>query len=265
MSEAGRAGVAGAGIVRSLLAVMGLVALAWSFSVIPPFRSEVTVVDVARAVLAGERFKPDVLAAIETQADVERVPGLRPSVLSRSAIIRLRLAEIAMAGNEAQLKQKRLGSLGRIVDSALSNVPGDSFLWLARFWLASVRDGAAADNLPSLRRSYELGPNEGWIGAKRDAVATGMFSELPADLADQSLSEFASLVRSGFISAATDIAARAPVPLRRQLFARLAELDNDHRGVFARAFYARELDEVPVPGFPPPIPHMQLPILPPDL
>lgn len=250
--------------VRALLAAAGIASLAWCVAVIPALRSEPTVVEVANAVLAGETFKPDVLARIDAQAPLDGELSIRPSLLSRYAIIRLRLADIAMAGNDAALKQAEMRALDGIVDRALSDVPGDAFLWAARFWIASVR-GASADGLLSLSRSYDLGPNEGWIGTKRDAAALASYSALPADLAERAIAEFVSLVRWGFVAQATEIAAGAPVQLRRVLFSRLIAVDDEQRGAFARVFYMRELDEVPVPGFPPPTPHMNLPVLPPDL
>ena len=56
-------------------------------------------------------------------------------------------------------------------------------------------------DLTLLRMSYWSGPNEAWIAVRRNSLALGVFPSLPGDLAEQALSEFVGLVRSGLYSA----------------------------------------------------------------
>jgi hypothetical protein len=253
-----------ANAARFGLAIIGALAVAWAFAVFPVFRSESVIVDVARAVIVGEAFKPDVLAAVEARTETEGGARLRSSVLAKAAAIRLRRAEDAIRTGNTEVTDQRLDSLARGVDETLQNAPDDPFIWLVRFWLDSTRNGLRSDNLPFLRMSYELGPYEGWIALKRERIALAAFAALPQDLAERAISEFVRLVKWGLVSEAAEIAAGPGLPLREILFPRLKDLSYDQRHAFANAVYGRELDDVPVPGIAPPTPQIPMPILPPN-
>ena len=158
-------------IARVFLAIAGLMAMAWAFAVFPVFWSENVVVDVGRAVIGGEAFKPDVLAAVAALTETNSGSVVRPSVLGKAAAIRVRQAEDAIRAGDPKLISQRLESLTRMVQETLRNAPSDSFLWLVWFWLDTTRNGLRSDSLPFLRMSYDLGPYEGWIAAKRDRVS----------------------------------------------------------------------------------------------
>jgi hypothetical protein len=253
-----------ANAARFGLAITGATAMAWAFAVFPMFSSENVIVDVARAVITGEVFKPDVLAAVEARTEIDGRARLRSSVLGKAVVIRLRRAEDAIRAGNIEVTDQRFDSLARSVDEALQNAPDDPLIWLVRFWLDSTRNGLRSDNLSFLRTSYELGPYEGWIALKRDRIALAAFAALPNDLAERAISEFVELVKWGLVPEAAEIAAGPGLPLRGILFPRLRGLSYDQRRVFADAIYGRELDDVPVPGIAPPAPQIPMPILPPD-
>jgi|SRR5579862_1610809 len=251
-------------IARLILALAGVLAMAWAIAVFPVFWSENAIVDVARAIFAGEVFKPDVLAAVDAPTETGSSSTLRSAVLGKVAEIRLRQAENALRAGDPEVIKPKLESLTRIVQESLRNAPDDPFLWLVWFWLDSSRNGVQPNNLRFLRTSYELGPYEGWIAAKRNPVALAFFSTLPNDLAEGAVSEFVGLVRWGLVPEASAIAAGPGRPLRSILFPRLADLDYEQRRAFANTIYGRELDDVPVPGIAPPPPPVTKPVMPPD-
>ena len=251
----------GSTITRLILAIAGTMTMAWAIVVISALLSERVIVDVAGAVAAGEAFKPEVLAAVD--ARTESGSRLRSSVLGKAAVIRLRRAENATSSGDPDLLDQRLESLAQIVDEAFQNAPADPFLWLVRFWLDTTRNGLGPDNLRFLRMSYELGPYEGWIAAKRNRFALAAFPALPSDLRELAISEFVGLVRWDFVPEASAIAAGTAPPLRSILFARLKDLSYEKRSAFANAIYRRELDDVPVPGIDPPTPG-PMPVFPPN-
>jgi hypothetical protein len=251
-------------VTRLILAIAGLMAMAWACAVFPVFWSENSIVDVARAVIAGEVFKPDVLAAVDALSEAKGGSTIRSSVLGKAAVIRVRQTEDAIRAGAPELINQRLDSLARIVNRTFRNAPDDPFLWLVQFWLDSTRNGLRPESLRFLRMSYDLGPYEGWIAAKRNGFALAAFPDLPSDLAERAISEFVGLVRWGMVADAAAIAAATPAPLRRILFSRLQDVDYPQRRTFANAIYARELDDVPVPGIAPPAPPVQKPVMPPD-
>jgi hypothetical protein len=251
-------------IARLFLAIAGLMAMAWAFAVFPVFWSQNIIVDVGTAVLAGEAFKPDVLAAVAALTQTNSKTKVRPSVLGKAAAIRVRQAEDAMRAGDPQVTDQRLESLTRSVDEAARNAPSDPFLWLVWFWLDSTRNGLRPENLAFLRMSYDLGPYEGWIAVKRNGLALAAFAALPNDLAERAIAEFVGLVRWGLVAEASAIAAGTPPQLRTILFARLKDLNYEQRRAFAGAIYGREVDDVPVPGIAPPTPPIRTPVMPPD-
>jgi hypothetical protein len=251
-------------IARFILVTAGAAAMAWPVIAFPVFWRENVIVDVARAVFAGEAFKPEVLAAVEARTETDSGSMLRSSVLGKAAVIRLRQAEDAIRTGSPELVDQRLESLAQILRETFRNAPDDPFLWLTQFWLDTTRNGLRPDNLRFLKMSYDLGPYEGWIAVKRDRIALTAFPALPNDLAERAISEFVGLVRWGLVVEAADIAAGPALPLRNVLFPRLKDLDYEQRRAFAGVIYGRELDDVPIPGIAPPTPQIPMPVVPPD-
>ncbi len=249
---------------RLILAITGAMAMAWALAVSPVFWSENVIVDVGRAVLRGEAFKPDVLAAVAALTETSSGSRVRSSVLGEVAAIRVRQAEDAIRAGGPELINQSLESLTRIVDETFQNAPNDPFLWLIWYGVDTTRNGLRPNNLRLLRMSYDLGPYEGWIALKRNPIALAAFSALPNDLAERAISEFVGLVRWGLVADASAIAAGTAPQLRSILFARLKDLNYEQRRAFAGAIYGRELDDVPVPGIAPPTLESPKPVMPPD-
>ena len=169
-----------------------------------------------------------------------------------------------MQSGDGRVIDEKLDALAAGVDGALQNAPDASFVWLVRFWLGVTTAGINDDNLRSLRESYLLGPYEGWISIKRNRLAVAAYAALPPDLAERAVAEFAGLVRWGLVAPASEVAAAAPAAVREVLFQRLGSVPIEQRRAFADVFYGQELDDVSVPGVPPPVPQIPIPALPPD-
>ena len=141
-------------IARLILAIAGVLAMAWAVAVIPVILSENAIVDVARAIIDGEAFKAEVLAAVLARTETNGDSGLRSSVLSKAAMIRLRQADDAIRAGNLELVKQKLESLTRTVQEALRN---------ARTISGSFGSGSippqwlATDNLAFLQMSYDLG------------------------------------------------------------------------------------------------------------
>ena len=258
-----RSPIARSTAARIFLAMVGLSAMAWAVTVIPRLSFERDIVTVGKAVESGETFKPEVLVAVDARVKNENASMLRPSALGKAALISLRLAELAVRTGDTDRVNRSLESLSEIIDKSLQSAPHDSFLWLARFWLRNTRSGFLPEQLRDLKMSYELGPYEGWIAARRDGLALAVFSSLSKDLADRAISEFVELVRWGLVTDAANIAAGPGKPLRALLFPRLKDLSHDQRRPFAQLLYRRDLDDVLVPGIEPPSERIPMPVLPP--
>src|SRR5580704_2524481 len=115
---------------RLIMAVAGLSTVAWVVVVFPVLWSQRAVAEVAGAVIAGEAFKPDVLAAVVARSDGFAGPP-RAALMGKVAVIRLRQAEDAGRAGDAERLDRSLESLSTAIDAALGGAPQDPFLWLA--------------------------------------------------------------------------------------------------------------------------------------
>jgi hypothetical protein len=233
---------------RILIAACGICAIAWSAYAIPVYRAEDVFANPALHILGGDQFTPEQLDALTRQIEAAPAASLRPTALSDIAIIRLRLAEVAVQSGNAPLAAVAFDKLKAAVAVALDRAPTNSFMWLTDYWSRSVRSGNPADGLKSLAMSYGEGPNEGWIAVRRNPLALSAFPSLPDQLADQALNEFARLVSSGFYGDAANTLAGAGWPIHDKLLARLTQVSEGARRRFAKALEAKDLDGVTVPG-----------------
>ena len=204
---------------RIFIAILGICAIAWGSNAILAYYAYAALADTARQIFSGDRFSAAQLIAMKHQ--LEAAPARPPYALALSdvVIIRLLLLEEELKANR-QPAMPDIVELQMVVSEALAQSPTNSFLWLTSFWLMLPRVELADDNANLLRMSYWFGPNEAWIAVRRNPLALGAFRSLPSDLAEQALSEFVGLVRSGLYAAASDILAGPGWATREQLLGR---------------------------------------------
>jgi hypothetical protein len=232
--------------VRAAFVVVGLGAIAWASNVLPVFWSERNLHAIARHIVAGERYSPDVMAQIDARiADGAFIA--QPSALEDVAIIRQREAETALNGG-GQGADAAVAALGVAIDRALAAVPTSSFLWLMRFWALNHADGFYPENLANLEESYATGPYEGWIAIERCRLAVAVFPDLPNELSDAAVADFVGLVRSGLFSQAADILAGPGVPFKAVLLEALKPVSLSTRLRFSQTLIGRDLGDFIVPG-----------------
>lgn len=198
-SEGGRAPpshVAG-WIARCFLATIALCSIAWGMNCLPIFLDQTRLGAVTDLILRNVPLSDAELDALgpllERAAERQECA---PAIDRSSAIIRLRLAENALAPGRDGLLDTRLSELDRAVRKSLGCAPSDPYLWLVLFWLRNTREGYSQSNLDLLRMSYRLGPNEAWIVTKRNHIALAMLDALPPDLSAEAIAEFSRLVKS---------------------------------------------------------------------
>jgi hypothetical protein len=234
-------------IVRVGLIVFGAATVAWGLAVFPVFWRESPIEGVAKRIAFGDSFKVEVLASqLAAVEGAETSPYCRPAGIRSSALIRLRLAELALATDDRGLIDSGIEAARQSIRDALSCSPADPFLWMSLYWVDSVRNGAHPD-LRYLRMSYRLGPNEGWIAVTRNRIAFALFSQLPPDMADDVIHEFAGLVETGEYDTVVQIFTGPAWPVRDLILPHLAQVSFEHRSAFAKAVYAAGYD-VAVPG-----------------
>jgi len=238
-------GVPRSGVIAARVSLISIAAAAfiWTIIVFPKFWSETSVVEAASHIINGEVYKPQGMEVLE--ADIGRNQNsLRPSILSKVAIIRLRLAEEAISSGNQQLINRRTKAADEAVNEALWNTPSESFQWLVLFWLKKTNDGFEPAILRYLQMSYALDPRAAWIAVKRGPVALSVYPQLPTNLADGVIAEFLGLVRSQLYNEASEIVAGTARPVRNVLLASLDDLKPPDRLPLDRILYEKNLSDM---------------------
>ena len=258
-------------LVRVFVVALGSVAVIWGLVTLPIFWQQSGLERIAQSITRGETYPRDALAGVLPLVETtEKATLCDPASLRGAAIIRFRLAEIGRTENAKETS----GTIQAATDSvvkALSCSPSDAFLWLALYWLKSAQHGFSPEDLKYLRLSYQLGPNEGWIAAKRNGVTFAMLQQLPSearaqlaapsspfrcdggpcrpsDFSEIAINEFAGLVRSGMYEEAAEVFAGPAWPERELILPHLASLPEADRRRFSDALARLGHDDVNVPG-----------------
>lgn len=234
--------------------VLGCYAAIWAVLTLPLLPQAAVIERTGAAVKAGEAYRPDDLAKLmPAMAAADDSGFCRPASVQAVVVIRLRVLELAFAGETSTPVDTEMAALRRSLRVALACSPTDGFLWMVDFWLANTENGFSPENLALLRLSYRYAPNEGWIALKRNRLALALYDQLPADLQRQVLAEFADLLASGFVDDAVKIIEGPGWLHRGQLLPRLADVSEGYRAAFARALYDDGYD-AEVPGIEKPEP-----------
>ncbi|UGY21727.1 hypothetical protein [Bradyrhizobium septentrionale] len=224
---------AGVWLARGLLAAAACSSVAWGATTLPDFVDQ-TRLDGARDVIL--RNVPISDAELDALGPALARAAARsdcmPAIDRSTAVIRLRLAENALASGDRV--DARMGELDAAIHKSLGCAPADPYLWLVLFWLRNIRQGLTDANFDLLRMSYRLGPNEGWIVVKRSAMALAMFDALPPDLSGAVVAEFARLVKTELYTEAIDLLKGPGWAHREKLLAGLATVPKRNVDILTR-------------------------------
>jgi hypothetical protein len=232
--------------LRCLTISLALISIGWAASALPIFWRQSALSQTSKSIIAGTPFKPALLAAMSGGVALQAADLRKPSVLADVAIFQLRVLEVAIEEGQPNIDDQMV-TLNRTIRKSLANSPSDAFLWLVLFWLENTQNGFDAENFKFLRMSYLTGPNEGWVAVKRNRLAIALFHQLPKQVAEDAIDEFARLVDSRFTDEAAEILVGPGWRIRERLLSRLAGVDQINREDFARAVYKLGYDVV-VPG-----------------
>jgi hypothetical protein len=233
---------------RILVCSFAILAIAWVFFVAPVFWRQSPVENIARHIIAEDSFKTESLKSIKsTYFDLESLQWARASVRSAAAVINLRLLELAITRSDLKNLDNLMLETDGMIRQSLASAPADPFLWAVLFWLENTRRGFNRDRLDYLKMSYLIGPNEGWIGVKRNRFSLAIYPSLTPDIAENAVREFAHLVESNYFGATADILEGPGWPIRDVLLSGMKEVDDVSRQTFAQVIYRRGLD-LSVPG-----------------
>jgi hypothetical protein len=233
---------------RTLTIFLGCIGVAWGLTTFPIFKRNADIDDVASRIIRRFVFRPQSLVdQVPTLEAIENEPYCEPRALRSDAVIRLRIAENALTNADVDRLDANMTAARAAIRKSLSCSPTDSYLWLSLFWVNAISEGFRPSDFALLRKSYEEGPNEGWIMVTRNHLALADFPSLPPDLADRALTEFSELLQPEFVDAAADNFVGPGWPIHALLLDRIKNAPESERSTFARMLEAKGYD-VEVPG-----------------
>ena len=233
---------------RIFMSVVGCWAVAWGALVFPVFWQQSSIERIARHIVDGDPFRVELLTDLIPSVEAaEQMQYCRPVVRQAAALIWLRIVEQTIAAGERKLVDSHMDSLRQSVVRSLECSPADSFLWVALFWIESRQNGFRSRYASYLDMSYHFGPNEGWVGLKRNRIAFSVLEGLPPDLREAAVKEFVMLLDSGFVRETATVFLGPAWPVRNTLLPRLTRVMEGRRKAFANLLHT-EGYEVDVPG-----------------
>jgi hypothetical protein len=234
-------------VVRAFVVIFGAACVFWGAVTIPVFWRDMAIQTTSGFILQGHRYSTSALDSIVAQYDPGISSFCRAPTLRGIALVRFSLVENALVDGDRARIDQRLTDLNHSVVNLFACDPTGSFFWLAYYWGNLSTDGYRPEYLKFLRMSYQQGPTEGWIATKRSRLALAIYPELPPDLAERAITEFAGIVASGFIVDAAAILTGPGWPIRDQLLASLENVGLPERERLSSQLRERGYD-VAVPG-----------------
>jgi hypothetical protein len=233
-------------VLRAVTAISGICAIIWSIFVISISRTDVPYTESTRAILSGEVFSSAQLRTMKARLDASPSKLSLPSALTGAAVLRLHLVENELKTGGAGSQPQDLGQLELSTRLALGSSPTDALMWLVAFWVK--RQLGEGTDLPLLAMSYRTGPNEGWLAIRRNWLSLSMLDSLTPELTQQTIQQFADLVRSDFYVEAADILAGPGWAIREKLLEGLVNIPEGNRWRFAKVLVSKGLDGLNIPG-----------------
>jgi hypothetical protein len=92
------------------------------------------------------------------------------------------------------------------------------------------------------RNAFRLGPNEGWVVARRVRLAISIFERLPPDLAEAATREFPRIVDNWVYPDSVALFTGSGGPIHDRLLASLKNVGELQREAFAKALYRQGYD-----------------------
>jgi len=147
--------------LRSQFLLCGLLGVIWSYTALPSFRLTLPAHNIASRIIAGERFKPEVLPQMLSQMEAAPRPDIMQSEYYRAyAVVGQYTSEVAAQDNSSGLDRELSGAESRL-RAALSVTPSDAFLWLLLYSVETARNGFDPAYVGLVEKSYIAGPHEG--------------------------------------------------------------------------------------------------------
>jgi hypothetical protein len=220
--------------LRTLTAVVGCLGIAWGLSNMGPGEAADDFRDIETRLLQFEGFSQATEERVLASA-AQDTSGCDSHAQHALLLIEIPLVDAALRSGALDPFNQRTRSLEARARDALSCTPRDSFVWLVLFGLQTAHGVLDEHTFALLAMSYQTAPNEAWIAVRRVLLAVPVVRSAPGPMQETILTEFQTLIANGFFDMPARAYQNASEAVRRDLQARVEQLDTRSQKYFAEA------------------------------
>ncbi|HTO66321.1 MAG TPA: hypothetical protein VMM15_34295 [Bradyrhizobium sp.] len=191
--------------------------------------------DIETRLLQFEAFSQATKTRVLASSAAQDTSGCDSHAQHALLLMEIPLADAALRSGDLAAFNQRTRSLEARAKQALSCTPRDSLVWLVLFGLQTAHGVLDEHAFDLLAMSYQTAPNEAWIAVRRILLAVPVVRSAPGPMQDTILAEFQNLVANGYVDMPARAYQSASEAVRRDLQARVEQLDTRRQQSFADA------------------------------
>jgi hypothetical protein len=221
--------------LRSLTAVIGCLGIAWGLSNIVRGEAADDFRDIETRLLQFEGFSRATETRVLASTAAQDINACDSHAQHALLLMEIPLADAALRSGALDPLNRRTRSLEARARQALSCTPRDAFVWLVLFGVQTAHGVLDAHTFDLLAMSYQTAPNEAWIAVRRILLAVPVVRSAPGPMQETILAEFQRLIANGYVDMPARAYRNASEPVRRELQARVDQLETSRQKSFADA------------------------------
>ena len=221
--------------MRGLTAIVGCLGIAWGISNMVRGEAADDFRDIETRLLQFEAFSQATKTRVLASSAAQDTSGCDSHAQHALLLMEIPLADAALRSGDLAAFNQRTRSLEARAKQALSCTPRDSLVWLVLFGLQTAHGVLDEHAFDLLAMSYQTAPNEAWIAVRRILLAVPVVQSAPNPMQETILAEFQNLIANGYVDMPARAYQSASEAVRRDLQARVEQLDTRRQQSFADA------------------------------
>jgi hypothetical protein len=221
--------------LRGLTAIVGCLGIAWGISNMVRGEAADDFRDIETRLLQFEAFSQAAKTRVLASSAAQDTSGCDSHAQHALLLMEIPLVDAALRSGDLAAFNQRTRSLEARAKQALSCAPRDSLFWLVLFGLQTAHGVLDEHAFDLLAMSYQTAPNEAWIAVRRILLAVPVVRSAPGPMQEVILAEFQNLIANGYVDMPARAYQNASEAVRRDLQARVEQLDTGRQKSFADA------------------------------
>ena len=221
--------------LRGLTAAVGCLGIVWGTANMVRGEAADDFRDIEARLLQFEAFGQATDTRVLASSVAQDVSGCDSHAQHALLLMEIPLADAALRSGDIEAFNRRTRALEARAQQALSCAPRDSLVWLVLFGLQTAHGVLDEHAFDLLAMSYQTAPNEAWIAVRRVLLAVPVIRSAPKPMQETILGEFQNLIANGYVDMPARAYQKASETVRRDLQARVEQLDTHRQKSFADA------------------------------